>query len=74
MKLRTLPFVLVVLLATGLLAVGCQEDPGGPVDPYPAPDFQLPDYNPRSPTWNQELSPADDALGKVLVLYFASFT
>jgi len=72
--LLPIPLLLPLVLLVGLFGQGCKEDAGGPVDPYPAPDFQLPDYNPRSSTWNEELSPLDDGLGKVLVLYFASFT
>lgn len=58
----------------GLAAMACTDpDGGGPVEPYPAPDFSLPDFNPYSATWNDHRSPSEEA-GKVLVVYFASFS
>ena len=37
------------------------------------PDFRLPDVNPTSLTYGQEVG-RDDFLGKVLVVYFSSAT
>jgi len=48
-------------------------DGGGSVDPYAAPDFSLQDFNPHSSSWNDYRSPSAES-GKVLVLYFASFS
>jgi hypothetical protein len=60
------------LLAAGLLAA-CEGDPGGAVDPYPAPDFTLSDLNPTSPTYLEQRS-LSEARGSVVALYFGSFT
>ncbi len=79
MHVRHNPLLAPVLaLLIGLLALaggaGCGEpDGGGPVEPYAAPDFSLPDFNPYSDTWNDDRSPAAES-GKVLVLYFASYS
>lgn len=73
---RNLLTMTLLLLAavTVTVAAGCKEpDGGGAVDPYPAPDFSLPDFNPYSDTWNDHRSPAAET-GKVLVIYFASFS
>lgn len=71
-KLVTLPLV-ALALSLGLGA-GCGDpDGGGPVVPYAAPDFSLPDFNPYSESWNDQRSPSAES-GKVLVLYFASFS
>lgn len=64
----------VILAALILGHVACKDDlPGGAVDPYLAPGIDLVDLNPASPTYMEELS-MEDALGGVLVVYFASFT
>jgi len=75
--------VLSSVLSSGLTSIfllglaastGCDDpDGGGPVEPYPAPDFSLPDFNPYSSTWNDLRSPSEET-GKVLVVYFASFS
>jgi hypothetical protein len=64
---------LLVALLLALTASGCKEDPGGPVDPYAAPDFGLRDINPASPSFN-EIRSLSEQRGKVVVLYFALFT
>ncbi len=74
-------FILIPVLVFGLVGLsgfiglsGCADpDGGGPVDPYSAPDFSLPDFNPYSSTWNDIRSPSEE-VGKVLVVYFASFS
>lgn len=70
-----LTWTLLGIAATAVaVAAGCKEpDGGGAVDPYPAPDFSLPDFNPYSATWNDHRSPSAE-MGKVLVVYFASFS
>jgi hypothetical protein len=69
--LLTLTFGIAFASATGM---GCADPKGGgPVEPYPAPDFSLPDFNPYSDTWNDFRSPSAE-VGKVLVLFFASFS
>jgi len=70
------PMILMVsLVLVGLVGrAGCADpDGGGPVAPYPAPDFSLPDFNPYSSSWNDHRSPSEE-VGKVLVVYFASFS
>lgn len=49
-------------------------DPGDEeiLEPYPAPDFALVDYNPASPTYLLERR-LSDAHGKVIVLYFVGY-
>ena len=69
----TKPRLLALTLILSLTLLGCTEEGGGPVDPYPAPAFSLPDFNPRSATWNDNRDPTEET-GKVLVLYFASFS
>ena len=64
----------VVLGAFVLGSAGCDEKiDGGPVEPYEPPAFGLPDLNPYSTTYLQDLS-LQDALGGVLLIYFASYT
>jgi hypothetical protein len=68
------PILILALLAGFALIAGCPDpDGGGPVDPYAAPDFSLPDFNPHSSTWNDDRSPTDET-GKVLIVYFASYS
>mgnify|MGYP006306286285 CR=1 FL=1 len=43
------------------------------VGPTYAPDFALTDLNPGSPTYGEERRLADET-GKVLIIYFASYT
>jgi hypothetical protein len=71
----TLALNLISVLVFGLAGLnGCADpDGGGPVEPYAAPDFSLPDFNPYSSTWNDLRSPSEEG-GKVLVVYFASFS
>jgi hypothetical protein len=59
-------------LVLGLLACG-HPDPGGPIDPIPAPDFSGTDLNPSSPTFGQTRTLSAEQ-GKVVLLYFALFT
>lgn len=66
---RTLLFIALALAATP----ACSGDPGGEVDPYPAPSFALQDVNPASSTYLETVS-TEDASDCVRVLYFASFT
>ncbi len=69
-----LPWIPLLALGLGLTLGACADpDGGGPVDPYAAPDFSLPDFNPYSDTWNDFRSPAAES-DKVLVVYFASFS
>lgn len=73
LTLGGLLFALVVG-AFVLGSAGCDEKiDGGPVEPYEPPAFVLPDLNPYSPTYLQDLSP-QDSQGGVLLLYFASYT
>jgi hypothetical protein len=59
-------------LALGLLACH-RTDPGGPIEPFPAPDFSGTDLNPTSPTFGQTRTLSAEQ-GKVVLLYFALFT
>ena len=70
---RTLHWIAALLLTPCALLLGCGDDAGGAVDPYPAPDFTLQDLNPGSPSYLEDVSPSD-ASNTVVVLYFASFT
>lgn len=70
---RRRPLALLALGMAVAAAAACGGDPGGEVDPYPAPHFSLQDLNPASSSYLDTLS-TEDASGDVLVLYFASFT
>jgi len=52
-----------------------ERDTGGEeaTDRDPVPDFAAVDLNPESPTFGEERSPSGTT-GKVILLYFASFT
>ena len=60
-------FSLVLLVACG----GGGSD--GPADPVAVADFLLPDVNPTSDTFDQDVSPRDH-LGRVSAWYFGSAT
>jgi hypothetical protein len=61
---RLLPFALVLAAACG---------GGGSSEPTLAPDFQLEDVNPNSPTTAQDVSPRD-YLGNTGAFYFGAAT
>ena len=60
---RTILIPILLLAACG----------GGSSGPTVAPDFQLPDVNPTSLTFNTDVSPRDQ-LGGVSAYYFGSAT
>lgn len=75
MKNKTVKLLLALLLVAA--AGGCSDDdpagPGGPAAGEPAPDFALPDVNPTSGTYQQQVSPRDH-LEKVSAWYFGHAT
>ena len=56
-----------------LLLAACGGGSSGPGGPTVAPDFQLPDVNPTSLSFNTDVSPRD-YLGGVSAYYFGSAT
>jgi hypothetical protein len=61
-------------LLVALVCAGCKDDdPAGPSDAVPAPDFALPDVNATSATYDQTVSPRD-YLQKVSAWYFGHAT
>jgi hypothetical protein len=64
----------MILALVFVSVLGCsKDDPGGAVDPYPAPDIALIDANKSSVTFGTQrtLAETDQA---VVVVYFANFT
>jgi hypothetical protein len=73
-RARPRPAALLGLLLVGAaLLSACEKDPGGAVEPYPAPEFTLQDLNPSSPTYLEQRS-LSETRGGVVALYFGSFT
>lgn len=72
------PFLLCIILLTGILAAGCKDDaPAVTAPPLVAadavPDFSLTDVNPTSATSDQQVSPRDH-LQHVSAWYFGHST
>lgn len=73
MRIRSLFHALPLIVSCWALTACGGGDPGGEVEPYPAPDFSLQDINPASPTYLQSRT-LSETRGGVVALYFASFT
>ena len=75
MKNKPVKLLLALLLVAA--AGGCGDDdpagPGSPAAGEQAPDFALPDVNPTSGTYQQQVSPRDH-LEKVSAWYFGHAT
>lgn len=63
------------LLAPWLVLLGACSSGSTPpaAEPQVMPDFLLTDFNPTSPTYNNDVSPRD-SLGLISAWYFASAT
>ena len=72
MHLRSIRPLLLLVLATALVAGCSKDDKKNPIAPTPVeqvPDFSLIDANPKSSTYNTPVSPRQQ-LSKVSAWYF----